>query len=188
MQKNYRVKFTRLEIPDVILCEPKILSDERGHFSETFRQDKLNEFLGYSVNFCQENESKSSYGVLRGLHYQTNPYAQTKLVRVLQGAVLDVSVDLRKDSPTFGKHVSIELSEENKKQIFIPKGFAHGFIVLSREAVLAYKVDNYYHQESERGIAYNDNSLAIDWKLNPEDIKVSLKDANQTLFEEADFF
>ena len=180
--------FTRLKIPEVILCEPKILSDERGYFSETFRQDKLNEFLGYSVNFCQENESKSSYGVLRGLHYQTNLYAQTKLVRVLQGAVLDVSIDLRKDSPTFGKHIVIELSEKNKSQIFIPKGFAHGFIVLSKEAVLAYKVDNYYHQESERGIAYNDKSLAIDWKLNPEDIKVSLKDANQTLFEEADFF
>ena len=188
MQKNYKVKFTRLEIPQVILCEPKILSDERGHFSETFRQNKLEKFLGYSVDFCQENESKSSYGVLRGLHYQTNPYAQTKLVRVLQGAVLDVSVDLRKDSPTFGKHIAIELSEENKKQIFIPKGFAHGFIVLSKEAVLVYKVDNYYHKASERGIAYNDNSLAIDWKLNPEDIKVSLKDANQTLFEEADFF
>ncbi len=188
MQKNYKVKFTRLEIPEVILCEPKILSDDRGYFSETFRQDKLNEFLGYSVNFCQENESKSSYGVLRGLHYQTNPYAQTKLVRVLQGAVLDVSVDLRKDSPTFGKHVAIELSEKNKSQILIPKGFAHGFIVLTEEAVLAYKVDNYYHQGSERGIAYNDNSLAIDWKLNLEDIKVSLKDANQTLFKEADFF
>ena len=182
------MNFTRLEIPDVILCEPKILSDERGHFSETFRQDKLNEFLGYSVNFCQENESKSSYGVLRGLHYQTSPYAQTKLVRVLQGTVLDVSVDLRKDSPTFGKHIAIELSEENKKQILIPRGFAHGFIVLSNEAILGYKVDNYYHQASERGIAYNDNSLSIDWKLKPEDIKVSLKDANQTLFEEADFF
>ena len=182
MQKNYRVKFTRLEIPEVILCEPKILSDERGYFSETFRQDKLNEFLGYSVNFCQENESKSSYGVLRGLHYQLAPYAQTKLVRVLQGAVLDVSVDLRKDSPTFGKHVAIELSEENKKQILIPKGFAHGFITLSKEAVLAYKVDNYYHQASERGIAYHDKSLAIDWKLNSEDIIVSAKDANQVLF------
>ena len=188
MQKNYRVKFTRLEIPEVILCEPKILSDERGHFSETFRQDKLNEFLGYSVNFCQENESKSSFGVLRGLHYQTSPYAQTKLVRVLQGAVLDVSVDLRKDSSTFGKHIFIELSEENKKQILIPKGFAHGFIVLSKEAVLAYKVDNYYHQASERGIAYDDKNLAIDWRLHPKDIKVSAKDANQTLFEEADFF
>jgi len=182
------MNFTRLEIPEVILCEPKILSDERGYFSETFRQDKLEEFLGYSVNFCQENESKSSYGVLRGLHYQLTPYAQTKLVRVLQGAVLDVSVDLRKDSPTFGKHIAIELSEENKKQILIPKGFAHGFVVLSNKAVLAYKVDNYYHQASERGIAYHDKSLAIDWKLKTEDILVSAKDANQTFFEEADFF
>ena len=188
MQKNSRMKFTRLEIPEVILCEPEVLSDERGYFSETFRQDKLEEFLGYFVNFCQENESKSSYGVLRGLHYQLAPYAQTKLVRVLQGAVLDVSVDLRKDSPTFGKHIVIELSEENKKQILIPKGFAHGFITLTKEAVLTYKVDNYYHQESERGIAYNDKSLAIDWKLNPEDIKVSLKDANQVLFKNPDLF
>ena len=188
MQKNFRMNFTRLEIPEVILCEPKILSDERGYFSETFRQDKLEEFLGFSINFCQENESKSSYGVLRGLHYQINPYEQTKLVRVLQGAVLDVSVDLRKDSQTFGKHIVIELSEENKKQILIPKGFAHGFITLTKEAVLMYKVDNYYHQESERGIAYNDKSLAIDWKLNPEDINVSLKDSNQVLFKNADLF
>ena len=188
MQKKYKMNFTRLEIPELILCEPKILSDERGYFSETFRQDKLEEFLGYSVNFCQENESKSSYGVLRGLHYQLTPYAQTKLVRVLQGAVLDVSVDLRKDSPTFGKYIAIELSEENKKQIFIPKGFAHGFIVLSKEAVLAYKVDNYYHKASERGIAYHDKILAIDWELNPKDIKVSAKDANQVLFKNADLF
>ena len=188
MQKNSRMKFTRLEIPEVILCEPKILSDERGYFSETFRQDKLNEFLGYSVNFCQENESKSTFGVLRGLHYQTSPYAQTKLVRVLQGAVLDVCVDLRKDSPTFGKHIAIELSEENKKQILIPKGFAHGFIVLTEEAVLAYKVDNYYHQVSERGIAYDATNLAIDWKLPPKDIKVSAKDANQVLLKNSDLF
>ena len=121
------MNFTRLEIPEVILCEPKILSDERGYFSETFRQDKLEEFLGYSVNFCQENESKSSFGVLRGLHYQLAPYAQTKLVRVLQGAVLDVSVDLRKDSPTFGKHVAIELSEENKKPNSYSKRFCSWF-------------------------------------------------------------
>ena len=180
--------FTRLEIPEVILCEPKILSDKRGYFSETIRQDKLEEFLGYSINFCQENESKSSYGVLRGLHYQLATHAQTKLVRVLQGTILDVSVDLRKDSPTFGKHVAIELSEENKKQILIPKGFAHGFIVLSKEAVLTYKVDNYYHQASECGIAYNDKNLAIDWKLKPDDIKVSAKDANQVLFKNADLF
>ena len=130
------MNFTRLEIPDVILCEPKTISDDRGYFSETFRQDKLEEFLGFSIHFCQENESKSSFGVLRGLHYQIAPYAQTKLIRVLQGAILDVSVDLRKDSPTFGKHTAIELSEENKKQILIPKGFAHGFIVLTKEAVL----------------------------------------------------
>ena len=188
MQKNFRMNFTRLEIPELILCEPKILSDERGYFSETFRQDKLEEFLGYSINFCQENESKSSFGVLRGLHYQLTPYAQTKLVRVLQGAVLDVSLDLRKDSPTFGKHIVIELSEENKNQILIPKGFAHGFITLSKEAVLTYKADNYYYQTSERGIVYHDNSLAIDWKLKPEDIKVSAKDANQVLLKNADLF
>ena len=138
------MNFTRLEIPEVILCEPITISDDRGYFSETFRQDKLEKFLGFKINFCQENQSKSSFGVLRGLHYQLAPYAQTKLVRVLQGTVLDVSVDLRKDSPTFGKHIAIELSEENKKQILIPKGFAHGFVVLSKEAVLTYKVDNYY--------------------------------------------
>ena len=182
------MNFTRLEIPEVILCEPKILSDDRGYFSETFRQDKLEKFLGFKINFCQENQSKSSFGVLRGLHYQLAPYAQTKLVRVLQGTVLDVSVDLRKDSPTFGKHIAIELSEENKKQILIPKGFAHGFVVLSKEAVLTYKVDNYYYQTSERGIAYHDKSLAIDWKLNPKDIKVSSKDANQVLLKNADLF
>ena len=188
MQKKYRVKFTRLKIPEVILCEPEVLSDDRGYFSETFREDKLEEFLGFPIHFCQENESKSTFGVLRGLHYQIAPYEQTKLVRVLQGAVLDVSVDLRKDSPTFGKHIAIELSEENKKQIFIPKGFAHGFIVLSNKAILAYKVDNYYHQVSERGIAYDDKSLAIDWKLKPEYIKVSAKDANQVLLKNTDLF
>jgi len=182
------MNFTRLEIPEVILCEPITISDDRGYFSETFRQDKLEKFLGFKINFCQENQSKSSFGVLRGLHYQLAPYAQTKLVRVLQGTVLDVSVDLRKDSPTFGKHIAIELSEENKKQILIPKGFAHGFVVLSKEAVLTYKVDNYYHQASERGIAYNDKNLAIDWRLHPELIKVSLKDTNQVLFKNADLF
>ena len=155
MQKKYRMNFTRLEIPDVILREPKTLSDDRGCFLETFREDKLEEFLDFSINFCQENESKSSFGVLRGLHYQLAPHAQTKLVRVLQGTVLDISVDFRKDLPTFGKHIAIELSDENKKQILIPKGFAHGLITLSSEAVLAYKVDEYYHQASERGIAYH---------------------------------
>ena len=168
MQKKYRMNFTRLEIPELILCEPKILSDERGYFSETFRQDKLEEFLGYSVNFCQENESKSSYGVLRGLHYQLTPYAQTKLVRVLQGAVLDVSVDLRKDSPTFGKHIVIELSEENKKQFWVPPGFAHGFVVLSDTADFEYKCTDYYDPSDEGCILWSDPDLNIPWPIaNP---------------------
>jgi len=182
------MKFTRLKIPDVILCEPEVFGDERGYFAETFRQDKLDAFLGFNINFCQDNESKSSFGVLRGLHYQLAPHAQTKLVRVIQGSVLDVAVDIRKGSPTFGQHVTVELTAENKKQLLVPRGFAHGFTVLSKEAVLAYKVDNYYCQASERGILYDDKSLAIDWKLKPEDIKVSAKDANQVLLKQADLF
>jgi len=182
------MKFTRLKIPDVILCEPEVFGDERGYFAETFRQDKLDAFLGFNINFCQDNESKSSFGVLRGLHYQLAPHAQTKLVRVIQGSVLDVAVDIRKGSPTFGQHVTVELTAENKKQLLVPRGFAHGFTVLSKEAVLAYKVDNYYCQASERGILYDDKSLAIDWKLKPEDIKVSAKDAKQVLLKQADLF
>jgi len=129
------MKFTRLDIPDVIFCEPQVFGDERGYFIEAFRKDKLDKFLGYKINFCQDNESKSSFGVLRGLHYQLAPHAQSKLVRVISGAVLDVAVDIRKGSPYFGKHVAVELSEENKKQLFVPRGFAHGFVVLSEEAV-----------------------------------------------------
>ena len=182
------MNFTRLKIPDVILCEPEVFGDERGYFAETFRQDKLDAFLGFNINFCQDNESKSSFGVLRGLHYQLAPHAQTKLVRVIQGSVLDVAVDIRKGSPTFGQHVTVELTAENKKQLLVPRGFAHGFTVLSKEAVLAYKVDNYYCQASERGILYDDKSLAIDWKLKPEDIKVSAKDAKQVLLKQADLF
>ena len=182
------MKFTRLKIPDVILCEPEVFGDERGYFAETFRQDKLDAFLGFNINFCQDNESKSSFGVLRGLHYQLAPHAQTKLVRVIQGSVLDVAVDIRKGSPTFGQHVTVGLTAENKKQLLVPRGFAHGFTVLSKEAVLAYKVDNYYCQASERGILYDDKSLAIDWKLKQEDIKVSAKDAKQVLLKQADLF
>lgn len=181
------MKFNRLEIPDVILCEPKVFGDERGYFIEAFRKDKLEKFLGYSINFCQDNESKSSYGVLRGLHYQLAPYAQTKLVRVISGTVLDVAVDIRKGSPYFGKHVSVELSQENKKQLLVPRGFAHGFVVLSEEAVFSYKVDNYYHPESDRGIAFNDKSLVIDWKLNSNELKLSEKDLKQPLFKDADY-
>ena len=182
------MKFTRLDIPDVILFEPQVFGDERGYFIEAFRQDKLDKFLGYSLNFCQDNESKSSYGVLRGLHYQLAPYAQTKLVRVISGAVLDVAVDIRKWSPTFGKHISVELSAENKKQLLVPRGFAHGFVVLSEEAIFSYKVDNYYHPESDRGIAFDDKILGIKWKLNSNELKLSEKDLNQPLFKNADYF
>jgi len=182
------MKFTRLNIPDVILFEPQVFGDERGYFLEAFRQDKLDKFLGYSLNFCQDNESKSSYGVLRGLHYQLAPYAQTKLVRVITGSVLDVALDIREGSPTFGQHVAVELSAENKKQLLVPRGFAHGFVVLNEEAIFSYKVDNYYHPESDRGIAFNDKILGIDWKLNLDELKLSEKDLKQPLFKNADYF
>ena len=182
------MKFTRLEIPDVILCKPEVFADERGYFTETFRQDKLDEFLGYNIRFCQDNESKSSMGVLRGLHYQLAPYAQTKLVRVISGTVLDVAVDIRLGSPTFGQHITAELTAENKNQLLVPRGFAHGFVVLSKEAVFAYKVDNYYASDYDRGIAFNDNSLGIDWKINPDVLKLSSKDIKQPLFKNADYF
>jgi len=182
------MKFTRLEIPDIILCEPQVFGDDRGYFAETFRQDKLDAFLGFNINFCQDNESKSSFGVLRGLHYQLAPQAQTKLVRVIQGSVLDVAVDIRESSPTFGQHVAVELTAENKKQLLVPPGFAHGFVVLSEEAIFSYKVDNYYHPESDRGISFNDKSLGIDWKLNSNELKLSEKDLKQPLFKNADYF
>ena len=135
------MNFIRTEIPDVVICEPTVHGDERGYFVETFRADKLEEFLGYKINFCQDNESKSSRGVLRGLHYQLSPAAQTKLVRVIQGKVLDVAVDIRKGSPTFGKYVAVELTAENKHQLLVPRGFAHGFVVLEDDTIFAYKVD-----------------------------------------------
>ena len=182
------MKFTKLEIPDVILIEPYVYNDDRGYFTETYKQNELDEFLGRSINFCQENETKSSYGVLRGLHYQLNPHAQTKLVRVTQGAVLDVVVDLRKDSPNFGKHLSVELSENNKRQLLIPDGFAHGFVVLKDNTKFLYRVDNYYNLESERGIAFNDPELGIDWKLNQNDLKLSKKDSNLPFFTNAEYF
>ena len=182
------MKFTRLSIPDVILCEPQVFGDERGYFAETFRQDKLDDFLGFKINFIQDNESKSSFGVLRGLHYQLTPYAQTKLVRVIQGAVLDVALDIRKDSPTFGQHVAVELTAKNKNQLLVPRGFAHGFVVLSEEAIFAYKVDNQYNKECERGIAFNDEFLNIDWKIAFNQIQLSEKDTNQPVFEKAIYF
>lgn len=173
------MKFTRTEIEDVIIIEPKVHGDNRGYFLESYRQDKLEEFLGYHVEFCQDNESKSMKGVLRGLHYQLPPYAQTKLVRVIQGRVLDIAVDIRKDSPTFGKHVGVELSADNKKQLFVPRGFAHGFVVLEEDTIFAYKVDSYYSPECDRGIAFDDPTLNIDWLLPEPELVLSEKDRRQ---------
>jgi len=170
------LKYTHQSIADVILIETTIHDDERGYFVETFRQDLFEEVLGYQVNFIQDNESKSSKGVLRGLHYQLEPYAQAKLIRVIEGRVLDVVVDIRKSSPTFGQHVAVELSEKNKHQLFVPYGFAHGYVVLSDSSTLVYKVDNYYAPEHERGIAFNDSKLGIDWKLAVDELQLSDKD------------
>ena len=183
------MKFSRTAIEDVVIIEPKVHGDHRGYFVETYRKDKLEEFLGYSINFCQDNESKSKKGVLRGLHYQLPPHAQTKLVRVIQGKVLDVAVDIRKGSPTFGKYVAVELSEENKKQMLIPRGFAHGFVVLEDDTIFAYKVDSYYSPECDRGIAYNDPDITIDWQLPTNKLLLSEKDTKQPkLNETSDLF
>ena len=182
------MQFTRTKIEDVIIIDPQVHGDERGYFVETFRQDKLEAFLGFKVNFCQDNESKSSRGVLRGLHYQLPPAAQTKLVRVIKGRVLDVAVDIREGSPTFGEYVAVELSEENKRQLFVPRGFAHGFVVLEDDTVFAYKVDNYYSPENDRGIAFDDLQIGIEWPIEASALKLSQKDTQQPLLEEADLF
>jgi dTDP-4-dehydrorhamnose 3,5-epimerase len=176
---KYNMQFTRTKIEDVVIIEPQVHGDDRGYFVETFRADKLEEFLGYKINFCQDNESKSSKGVLRGLHYQLLPHAQTKLVRVIQGSVLDVAVDIRKNSPTFGQHVAVKLTAKNKKQLLVPRGFAHGFVVLEDDTVFAYKVDNYYSPECDRGIAFDDEILGIDWILNHDELNLSAKDKVQ---------
>ncbi|WP_297503503.1 dTDP-4-dehydrorhamnose 3,5-epimerase [Thermococcus sp.] len=180
------MNFIRTDIQDVVIVEPQVNGDQRGYFVETFRADKLEDFLGYKINFCQDNESKSSRGVLRGLHYQLAPYAQTKLVRVISGSVLDVAVDIRKGSPTFGKHIAVELTSENKKQLLVPRGFAHGFVVLENNTIFAYKVDNYYSPANDRGIAFNDESLGIDWKLLVDELNLSEKDKVQPKLSEAD--
>jgi len=180
------MKFIRTEIEDIIIVEVKVYEDERGYFFESFREDKLEQFLGYKINFCQDNESKSSKGVLRGLHYQLSPFAQTKLVRVIEGSVLDVVVDIRKGSPTFGKHIAVELSVNNKKQILIPRGFAHAFVTLEDNTVFAYKVDNYYSRECDRGIAFDDKSLNIDWLLGVDELKLSAKDSVHPKLSETD--
>jgi len=179
-----KLTYTKTDIADVVIIEPIVHGDDRGYFVETFRADKLEEFLGYKINFCQDNESKSSKGVLRGLHYQLPPCAQTKLVRVIQGRVLDVAVDIRKGSPTFGKHVAVELSAENKRQLLVPRGFAHAFVVLEDDTIFAYKVDNYYSPECDRGISFNDDTLGIDWKIVHSELKLSDKDTKQPKLSE----
>lgn len=173
------MQFIPQSIPDVWVVEPKVHGDHRGYFVETFRQDTFEQALGYKVDFIQDNESKSSKGVLRGLYFQLAPHAQSKLVRVIEGSVLDVAVDIRNGSPSFGQHVAVELSGENKKQMFIPRGFAHGFVVLTETATFAYKVDNYYSPECDRGLAFDDKDLNIDWLLPEEQLLLSDKDTKQ---------
>jgi len=177
------MEFIRTKIPEVVICEPKVHGDHRGYFVETFRVDKLEAFIGYKINFTQDNESKSSRGVLRGLHYQLPPFAQTKLVRVIQGRVLDVAVDIRKGSPTFGKHIAVELSGENKRQLLVPRGFAHGFVVLEDDTIFAYKVDSYYSPECDKGIAFDDKDLNIDWQIAHSELNLSAKDTKQPLLK-----
>ena len=170
------MKFIPQSIVDVVLIQPNSHDDDRGYFVETFRQDLFEDAIGYKVNFLQDNESKSTKGVLRGLHYQLPPYTQAKLVRVIEGSVLDVAVDIRKSSPTFGQHVTVELTSKNKHQLFVPHGFAHGFVVLSDSATFAYKVDNYYTPGYDKGIAFDDKELVIDWQLPLEALQLSNKD------------
>jgi len=182
------MQFKRTKIRDVVIIEPKVHGDERGYFVETFRLDKLEDFLGFKLNFCQDNESKSSKGVIRGLHYQLAPSAQTKLVRVIQGSVLDVAVDIREGSPTFGEYVAVKLTQENKKQLFVPRGFAHGFVVLEDDTIFAYKVDNYYSPKNDRGIAFDDEAIGVDWILERDELKLSDKDTKQPLLKDANLF
>ena len=181
------MNYIQTEIDGVWLIEPKVFFDERGYFMEAFKKEEFESHIG-PVNFVQDNESKSSFGVLRGLHYQKGEYSQAKLVRVIKGEVLDVAVDLRKSSPTFGKYVSVLLSEENKRQFFIPRGFAHGFAVLSEEAVFTYKVDNKYAPQAEASILYNDETLGIDWPLAESQMLLSAKDREGTAFKDAAYF
>ncbi len=169
------MNFIKTEIEGLTIIEPRVFGDSRGYFFESFNQKQFEENIG-PINFVQDNESRSSYGVLRGLHFQKPPYNQAKLVRCIEGEVLDVAVDLRKDSPTYGKHVSVVLSDENKRQFFVPRGFAHGFVVLSKSAIFSYKVDNWYAPEHDSGIAWNDPQLNIDWKIPLESILLSAKD------------
>lgn len=173
----------KTKIDGLVIIEPKLFVDERGYFFESFNQRDFTSAVG-NVTFVQDNESKSSYGVLRGLHFQLPPYSQSKLVRVIEGKVLDVAVDLRKSSPTYGQYVSVELTADNHRQFFIPKGFAHGFVVLSQQAVFQYKCDEFYHPEAEGAIAWNDPTINIDWQISAEDIILSAKDKSHSMLHD----
>ena len=181
------MEYKETKIKGVFIIEPKVFQDARGYFMEAWKQQEFDEHVGPTV-FIQDNESKSSYGVLRGLHYQKGDASQAKLVRVIKGKVLDVAVDIRKSSPTFGQHVMVELSEENKRQFFIPRGFAHGFLVLSDEAIFTYKVDNPYAPQCDAGIRWNDPVLGIEWPIDPAKVLTSEKDLKQPLLKDAEVF
>lgn len=181
------MEFKETNIEGVYVIEPRVFNDSRGYFFEAWKKAEFEAHVGV-VDFIQDNESKSSYGVLRGLHYQRGAFSQAKLVRVIKGCVLDVAVDIRRSSPTFGRHVAVELSEDNKRQFFIPRGFAHGFLVLSDEAVFTYKVDNVYAPQAEAGIRWNDPDLAIQWPIDPKAVLTSDKDLKQPLLRDAEVF
>ena len=182
--KKLKMEFEKLKIDGLVLCKPKIIEDERGFFSEIFRKDLLEDFISDKLEFCQHNTSRSSFGVLRGLHFQTAPKAQTKLISVSNGEILDVVLDIRKDSPTYGKHYSVILNDINNFQLLVPKGFAHGFIALSELVRVNYNVDNYYSSENEFGINPFDRDLKINWILEKNQIIINNKDkSNKNLFE-----
>ncbi len=179
------MEIIKTEIPGLLIFKPKVFEDERGYFFESYNEKTLTD-QGIQIQFVQDNQSKSSFGVIRGLHYQLAPYSQTKLIMVLEGEILDVAVDIRKKSPAFGKWYSHKLSAENKKQMLVPAGFAHGFSVLSKIAVVFYKCDKFFHSESERGIMYNDPELSIDWEIEPEKAIISAKDKRNPFMKEAE--
>ena len=182
------MEFIEQKIKGVWVIEPKVFGDARGYFFESFRQEEFDKHIGHHVEFIQDNESKSSYGVLRGLHYQKGEFAQAKLVRVVKGCVLDVAVDIRKSSPTFGQYVAVELSEDNKKQLYIPRGFAHGFVVKSPEAIFCYKVDNVYAPQAEAGIVFNDPTINVEWGVLEKDVLLSAKDTVSPKLLDAEVF
>ena len=178
------MKLINTDIEGVYIIEPRLFEDERGYLFEAFSERKFAELTGIGTHFVQDNESRSARGVVRGLHFQLPPHAQSKLVRVVRGTILDVAVDIRRGSPTFGRHVAVELSEHNHRQLFIPRGFAHGFSVLEGDAIVEYKCDNYYAPESEGAIRWDDPTLAIDWQLADNEAIVSAKDIANHMFEE----